>query len=282
VSLLEALLILEHTDIDKRGPTDPQAWSEFAQASRLMYADRDRYIGDPDFVAVPVDGLLDPKYIAARAALVTPVAGPSPGPGNPPGAGVRAVDDTREPGGTSHFVVVDTAGDVVSMTTTVESVFGSGRMTHGFVLNNQLTDFSFTAKDKDGAPTANAVAANKRPRSSMSPSVVLDRQGRLVAAVGSPGGSSILAYNLKALVAVLDWRMSMQDAVALPNMVARGGRITAETAKFAPGVVAGLTARGLTITPSEGEESGLQGVLVRDGVLTGGADPRREGVALGF
>ena len=282
LALLQALLILEHTDIDRRGPADPQAWSLFIQASRLMYADRDRYVGDPAFVSVPVEGMLDPAYVAGRAALITAKVGPPPSAGTPPGAPARGGDATDEPGGTSHFVVVDGRGNVVSMTTTVESVFGSGRMVHGFLLNNQLTDFSFVPRDKSGAPVANAVAPLKRPRSSMSPAIVLDRQGRLVAAVGSPGGNAILAYNLKALVGVLDWGLSMQEAVALPNLVARGASVGGEADKFAPGVVEGLSARGIVVTPGRGEGSGLHGVLVRGGVLTGGADPRREGEARGF
>jgi len=281
-AILQGLMILEHTDIASRGPADPQAWSLFVQASRLMYADRDRYFADPAFVSVPVEGLLDPAYVASRAALITPVAGPPPPPGSPKGAGPRAPDATQEPGGTSHFVIVDARGDVVSMTTTVESIFGSGRMVQGFVLNNQLTDFSFAPKESDGAPAANAVAPGKRPRSSMSPIVVLDRKGRLVAALGSPGGNSIPAFNLKALVGVLDWNLSMQEAAALPNIVARGPSIVGEAGKLLPGVSEGLAARGIVVTPGRGEGSGVHGVLVRGGVLTGGADPRREGVAIGF
>ena len=282
VALLQGLMILEHTDIDKRGPADPQAWYLFAEASRLMYADRDRYVGDPAFVSVPVEGLLDPAYVKARAALIGPTAGPAPAAGRPRGAPARAADATVEPGGTSHFVIVDAAGNVVSMTTTVESMFGSGRMVNGFILNNQLTDFSFSPLDPSGAPAANAVAAGKRPRSTMAPVIVLDRKGALVAAVGSPGGPAILAFNLKALVGVLDWGLSMQQAVALPNLIAKGNAFAGEADAFAPGIVAGLAARGVVVKPGMGEGSGLHGVLVRDGKLTGGADPRREGVARGF
>lgn len=282
VALLQGLMILEHTDIDKRGPTDPQAWFLFGEASRLMYADRDRYVGDPAFVDVPVEGLLDPAYIKARAALIGPRAGPPPAAGRPPGAPPRGADATAEPAGTSHFVIVDAAGNVASMTTTVESTFGSGRMVHGFILNNQLTDFSFSPRDPDGAAAANAVAPGKRPRSTMAPVIVLDRKGALVAAVGSPGGPAILAYNLKALVGVLDWGLSMQEAVALPNLIARGRTFAGEAEDFAAGVIAGLAERGAPLTPGMGEGSGLHGVVVRDGKLLGGADPRREGVARGF
>jgi gamma-glutamyltranspeptidase/glutathione hydrolase len=281
--LLEALGLLQRTDIDKRGSADPEAWSQFAQASRLMYADRDTYIGDPAFVTVPTEGLLDPAYLDARAKLITEPAGPPPAPGHPRGAPATAADATAEPGGTSHFVIVDATGDVLSMTTTVESVFGSGRMADGFMLNNQLTDFSFRPRGANGAPVANAPAAGKRPRSSMAPAIVLDRQGRFVAALGSPGGNSILAFNLKGLVGVLDWRLPMQTALALPNLIARGASVGGETDKFAPGVVEGLAARGIAVSSGGGGEgSGLHGVEARNDGLEGGADPRREGVALGF
>jgi gamma-glutamyltranspeptidase/glutathione hydrolase len=281
--VLEALGLLERTDIDRHGPADSQGWCLFVQASRLMYADRDRYEGDPDFVSVPTDGLLGAGYLDQRARLIGPAAGRAPKPGTPPGAGVRAPDRTLEPGGTSHFVIVDPAGDVVSMTSTVESVFGSGLMVGGFFLNNQLTDFSFQPKDPDGAPAANALAPGKRPRSAMSPTIVLDRQGRFVAAVGSPGGPGIIDYDLKALVGLLDWKLSIQQAIDLPNVIARGDVYDAETAKFAPGVLQGLAVCNVhPVTGTGAEGSGLHGVEAVPGGLRGGADPRREGVARGF
>jgi gamma-glutamyltranspeptidase/glutathione hydrolase len=280
-ALLEAMGLFEHTDIARQGPKTVQGWYLISQVSRLMYADRDRYFGDPDFVSVPVDGLLDPAYLKARAALIDPdKAGPAPRAGTPKGAGPRAPDATREPGGTSHFVIVDAEGNAVSMTTTVESIFGTGRMVDGFFLNNQLTDFSFSPKETDGVPAANAVAPGKRPRSTMSPVIVLDRQGRLVAALGSPGGNAILAYNIKALVAVLDWKMPMQDAFALPNLIARGEPYFSETDKYAPGIVEGLAAKGVKLqSGGSAEGSGLHGIMVTPRGLSGGADPRREGVA---
>jgi gamma-glutamyltranspeptidase/glutathione hydrolase len=165
----------------------------------------------------------------------------------------------------------------------VESIFGSGRMVDGFFLNNQLTDFSFSPKEVDGVPAANAVAGGKRPRSSMAPAIVLDRQGRLVAAVGSPGGPSILAFNLKALVGVLDWKLPMQDALALPNLIAAGTFYASEPAKYPPGVVEGLAAKGVKLTGGAfGEGSGLHGIERVPQGLRGGADPRREGVARGY
>lgn len=283
LAVIQALQMLEHTDIGKRGPTDPVAWTLLAQAERVMYADRDRYVGDPSFVTVPVDGLLDPKYVAQRAKLVTPTAGEAPPFGHPKGAPKVGIDMTKEPGGTTHLVVVDTAGNVVSMTTTVESIFGNGRMVGGFFLNNQLTDFSFSPKEKDGAPAANAIAPGKRPRSSMAPLIVLDKKGKLVAALGSPGGNAILSYNLKAMVGLFYWGLNMQQAVSLPNVVARGDNFSGDADLFGPEMLAALNARGVNVKVGQLETSGLHGVIVRpNGVLEGGADPRREGVAKGL
>ncbi len=273
-----ALGILNHTDIAKRNASDEKAWFEFAQASRLAYADRDRYVGDPAFVKVPLAGLLAPNYLAKRAALVGEKAGPVTF-GQPEGAPDYATDKTLEPGGTSHFIVVDQYGNVLSMTTTVESIFGSGRMVDGFFLNNQLTDSSFSPSDPDGVPAANAPAPGKRPRSSMAPAIVL-KNGRFYAAAGSPGGSAIQAYNLKALVAILGWKMSPQDAVALPNLVAKGDKFNADP--FPADIMKGLADRDMPLDTARGEESGIQAIIVKNGGYLGGADPRREGRARGF
>ena len=282
-AVLEGLGILDRTDIAKQR-NNVEGWYLFSQASRLMYADRDRYYGDPDFVTVPMEGLLEPAYLDARAKLIAqPNAGPPPEPGKPKGAPNVGPDHTAEPGGTTHFVIVDAAGNVISMTTTVESVFGDGRMVAGFFLNNQLTDFSFSPKESDGAPAANAVAGGKRPRSSMAPAIVLDKQGRFVAAIGSPGGPSILAFNLKGLVGVLDWKLPVQDAINLPNLIAAGNIYASEPARYQAGVVDGLAAKGVKVTGGPfGEGSGLQGVEMTSKGLRGGADPRREGVAKGY
>ena len=280
---LEGLGLLARTDINKRGPTDPTAWLQLAQAERLMYADDQRYLADPAFVKAPVEGLLDGGYLDARAKLITNNAGPAPSFGLPKGAPHVGPDATHEPGGTSSFVIVDAFGNVVCMTTTVESLFGDGRMVDGFLLNNQLTDSSFSPKDKDGTPAANAVGPGKRPRSSMSPTIILDHTGRFVMAVGSPGGLAIPAYVLKAVVGVMDWKLSMQQAIDLPNLVAIGDFMFGETGKFAPGVVQGLSDHGVTLHTGFGAEgSGLHGVMIRDGFLEGGADTRREGVARGY
>jgi len=280
VALLQALMMLDHTDIASRGPKDPVAWVELAEAERLMYADRDRYVGDPAFVKVPVEALLDPAYVASRAASIGRHAGPAPQPGALPV--VAGLDHTVEPGGTSQVVVVDNEGNVLSMTTTVENIFGSGRMVDGFFLNNQLTDFSFSPVEKDGVAAANAVAPGKRPRSSMSPVIVLDRQGNFVAALGSPGGSAILAYNLKTLVALFDWGLPMQEAIDLPNLTARSDTFVGEPDRFGPELVKALAERGIVMKDTGLEVSGIQGVIVRPSGLEGGADSRREGVTAGY
>jgi gamma-glutamyltranspeptidase / glutathione hydrolase len=278
VALLQMLEILEHTDIARRNAEDPQAWFLFAQASRLMYADRDRYVGDPHFVTVPIERLLDPAYVKERAQLIGTHAGAAPVAGDIPLT--RGRDATTESEGTSHFVVLDGDGDVVSMTTTVESVFGSGRTVGGFVLNNQLTDFSFAPTGADGETVANAVHGGKRPRSSMSPVIVLDKHGAVYAALGSPGGNAILEYNAKTLVALLAWKMTLKQAIELPNLIARGDTFSGEMPRFAPALLSGLRARGIELRSGHAENSGLHGLVrLKDGSYEGAADSRREGVA---
>jgi gamma-glutamyltranspeptidase / glutathione hydrolase len=278
VALLQLLGILEHTDVARRGPEDPQAWFLFGEASRLMYADRDRYVADPDFVAVPVEQMLEPTYLTARAGLIHDRVGPPPAPGIFAGF-ARATDTTLEAVGTSHFVVVDAGGNAVSMTTTVETYLGSGRVVGGFVLNNELTDFALDPVE-GGRPAANAIAGGKRPRSSMAPVIVLDLKGNFIGALGSPGGNAILAYNGKTLLGTLAWGLPLQQAIDLPNLIARGKEFAAETSRFPQSVVDGLAARGAVVTPGRGEESGIHGVFMGpDGKLMGGADPRREGFA---
>ncbi|MBX9616268.1 MAG: gamma-glutamyltransferase family protein, partial [Caulobacteraceae bacterium] len=281
VALLQLLAMAETPDaaaVLEEGETSAAAWTLFAQLQRLMYADRDRYVGDPAYVGVPVAGLLDPDYVAERAALAPGLTGAAAA-GTPPGGVFRSADTTMEAAGTSHFVVVDAAGNAVSMTTTVESIFGSGRMAAGFFLNNQLTDFAFAPARADGSPAANAVAAGKRPRSSMAPVIILDQEGRLVGALGSPGGPSILAYNAKALIATLVWGLPVQAAFDLPNLVTRGAGFGADTARFGPTLEAGLLERGIRLAPNTSENSGLHGGIWRNGRWDGGADDRREGVA---
>jgi gamma-glutamyltranspeptidase/glutathione hydrolase len=288
ISVNEIMGALAHFEFDAAGADAPSNWALFADAQRLAYADWGAHIGDDRVVRVPVQGLLSPAYLASRAALIAatrPLAAAAPGDPwayEPGGQAVRHGEDaTLDVPGTSHFVVVDAEGDVVAMTASVESAFGSTRMAGGMILNNQLTDFSFRPVDRAGAPAVNAVAPGKAPRSSMSPTIVLDADGGFLFASGSPGGASIIAYTTKSLIGVLDWGLTPQQAVDLPNLVARGDVVRVESARALPGLVEGLRAMGYDVQESAGETSGLHAVLRHpDGTLEAGVDPRREGVAL--
>lgn len=283
VAVLQGLRIASHMPALAGGVHDPKAWQALIEAERLMYADRDRYEGDTARFMAMENGYLDDGYANARAQTVVPgQPNPAPQPGTPPGYTPFAADKTIEPGGTTHFVIRDSYGNVASMTTTVESLFGTGRMVDGFFLNNQLTDFSFTPVLPSGEPVANAVAGGKHPRSSMAPILVFDKTGRrVIATVGSPGGKSIIAYDLKVLVGLLDWNLSMQKAIDLPNIVASGDSIRIEKAAMEPAIWDGLTQMGYKLTAVQGEESGLNGFAIRpDGSYDGGTDPRREGEVL--
>ena len=270
--------ILERFPLAQSGADTADGWHLFIEASRLAYADRDHYVGDPAFADVPSQGLLDGVYLSERAGLIDlDQAIGEVRHGVPPGAPQTADDVTDDAPGTSHFVVVDADGDVVSMTTSVESPFGSGRMAGGFFLNNQLTDFAFEARGEAGQLRPNAAAPGKRPRSSMSPTIVLDGDGQFVLATGSPGGNSIIAYTAKTLIAMLDWAMSPQQAADLPNVVARGDIVRIEEG-FDPELIETLRARGFEIEGGRGENSGVHIVRVgEDGALVGAADPRRDG-----
>ena len=226
LTLAMTLKLLEPFNIG-RG-RDQAMWGRamhlIAEAEKVAYADRNRYMGDPDFVGVP-RGVLDPAYLASRRRLIDPRnAMGRPKPGRPPGVTVQAfgADATVEAAGTTHFSIVDGDGNAVSMTSTIEGAFGSGVWAAGFLLNNELTDFSFRPRDRSGRPAANAVGPGKRPRSSMAPTLVFGPDGRFKAAVGSVGGSSIIYYVVKALVALLDWEMSAQEACDLVNFGSRG------------------------------------------------------------
>ncbi len=273
---------------DSAGAESPQNWVAFAQAQRLAYADRDQHVGDSEFVDVPVSGLLNPEYWSQRAKDAgRDNAGDELSAGNPwaydqtslPEKKVAyGADSTVDVAGTSHFVVVDAAGDVVSLTASVESIFGSTRMAGGMFLNNQLTDFARTAYDENGKPLANRIEPQKRPRSSMSPTIVIDEKGEFLMATGSPGGNSIIAYTAKTLVGVFEWGLSPQQAVELPNLVARGKRVRIEKDRAGDKLIAGLKEYGFNVRESAGENSGLSVVLKRsDGSLQGGVDSRREG-----
>ncbi len=285
VAMAMILGMLDTIDFTEAGAEDPANWAVFLEAQRLAYADRDRFVGDDAFFPVPVTGLVDLERLAARAAAINPdaaMARAEPGdpwafdPADPPSAPIGE-DATAETPGTSHFVIVDAAGDVVSMTTTVEGPFGSARMAGGFFLNNQLTDFSFRPTDASGALSANAVAPGKRPRSSMSPTIVLSADGGFLFATGSPGGNSIIAYVAKSLVGVLAWGLSPQEAADLPNFVARGDVVRFEPDRTPQSLIDALSERGFVLEPRR-LTSGLQSVLRTEDGYVGAADIRREGV----
>lgn len=261
---------------------DPEAVHAYAEAARLAYADRDAYLGDPDFVDVPVAGLLDPAYVRRRAALIgNRSMGVAP-PGVPPGLlGDRVVVRGAERPSTSHISIVDAFGQALSMTTTVEDAFGSRQMVHGFMLNNQLTDFSAVPRDAAGHLVANRVQPGKRPRSSMTPVLVFDRAtGRLEMTLGSPGGSAIVNYVGKVLIGTLDWGLTLQEAMALPNFGSRNGPTELEAGRVDAALAPALEARGHIVELTE-QTSGVQGIERTASGWFGGADPRREGVARG-
>ena len=282
IAVLQMLGVLEGRDLSKVKPGSPEAVHLFAEAGRLAFADRNRYVGDDRFVEVPVGGLVDKAYLAGRAKLVTD--GKAMGraePGVPAGVKVAYADDEHEGRpGTSQVVAVDREGNAVSMTTSIEYFFGSRLMVRGFFLNNQLTDFNFQPVEA-GRLTANALAPGKRPRSSMSPFVVTDaKTGRLEQVVGSPGGSLIIGYVAKALVGTLDWKLDMQAAIDLPNRGSRGGATEVEKGTELEATIPALKAMGHDARAID-MTSGLAGIRRTKDSWEAGADPRREGVARG-
>ena len=292
IAVAQMLGILETRDMHALAPRDGVPGAEalhlFSEAGRLAYADRNRYAADADFVPLPgrgVPSLIDKGYLAKRAALIGARSlGVAPA-GTPPGMEVAwGMDTAIETPSTSHLVVVDANGAGLSMTTTVEDAFGSRQMVDGFILNNQLTDFSFDSVDAAG-PIANRVQAGKRPRSAMSPTIVFDKaSGKLVLAVGSPGGSAIINFVAKVLVGTLDWDMNMQQAISMPNFGSRNGPTELEAGRFPQQTIDVLKARGHTVRSGD-MNSGLHGVqrisVNGEPRWFGGADPRREGVAKG-
>ena len=282
ITVLQILGLLQRFDMGAEKPLSVLAAHRFAEASRLAYADRDRYLADPDFVKMPLAGMIDPNYLAARSALIDDDrAAPDAVPGNPPGAATIGSSQRQfEPVSTSHMVIVDSEGNIVTFTTTVENAFGSRLMADGFILNNQLTDFSFKPS-ADGRPIANRAAAGKRPRSSMAPVIVFDRAtGVPLYALGSPGGANIIDYVAEALVALLDWHLSPAEAAALPHVINRNGPTVLEADRGLESVGAALTAMGDTVK-FDSIDSGLNIVALGGNGMVGASDPRREGVALG-
>ena len=285
VTTLQILGILQNYDLSVMGPgpggsANLRAAHLIAEASRLAFADRNAYIADPGFTPVPVAGLLDPGYLKRRADAISPDGSMGKAVPGKPGAKAGLAPDAG-PGGlsTTHLSVIDSYGNALAMTTSIEKAFGSKLMVRGFMLNNQLTDFSFRP-NKGTTPVVNRAAPGKRPRSSMSPTLVFDGQGRAVMAVGSPGGSRIIGYVVKTLISALDWDMDIQAAIELPHFVNRNGATDLEKGTDAEALEAGLQSLGHEVRIRH-MTSGLHGIMAAPAGLTGGADPRREGVALG-
>lgn len=277
VAVLQILGLLEHTNISALKPNSEQAIHYFSQASRIAFADRNVYMGDPDFTEVPTQALLNKSYIKSRATLITEkdqhaVAG------DPVNYLSYAQDDSYELPSTSHVSIVDSFGNAVSMTSSIEMAFGSTVMVNGYILNNQLTDFSLSPR-KNGKLVANRVEPGKRPRSSMSPVMVFNEDGSLRLVVGSPGGSRIIDYVAQVVVGVLDWNLSVQEAINLPRTTNRNDYTSLEKGTVIESLAPALTSRGHKVRVLD-LNSGLHGVEVKNNKLYGAADPRREGVAL--
>ena len=282
VAVSQVLGIVEPFDL-RATPLNPEAVHLIVEAERLAFADRARYLADPGFVPVPVTGLLDKDYLAGRQALIDParaqktVTAGTP-PVVPPSAFGR--DHTKEKGGTSQVSVVDRWGEAFSLTTSIESAFGARTMVRGFLLNNQLTDFSFLPKDEDGTAIANRVEPGKRPRSSMDPTIIFGPDGALEYVLGSPGGPAIILFNLKTIFALIDWNLDVAEAAALVNFGGTAHGVFLETDARWDWLAGALTAKGHDVKRMP-MTSGLHVIAVTPDGLEGGADPRREGVALG-
>ncbi|MCT8989403.1 gamma-glutamyltransferase [Chelativorans sp. SCAU2101] len=278
----QILGMVSHFNLAALGPDDPESWRIIGEATRLAFADRDMYMADSDFVSMP-QGLLNASYLEERAALIrrtTALPAEEVKAGTPPWdkAEFRLPGIAPELPSTSHFVIVDEEGNIASMTTSIESGFGSRQMAAGFLLNNQLTDFAFSPQN-GGEAVANRVEPGKRPRSSMSPTIIL-KEGKPVFALGSPGGSNIIPYVANAIIALVDWKMDMQQAVSLPHLSNRFGTYDLEAGTPAEELADDLQALGFETRVTE-LNSGLHGVAITPDGLQGGADPRREGVAVG-
>jgi len=280
--VLAMLKQLERFDMKGLGKDNPVSWHLFGESQRLAYADREKWIGDPGFVAVPTKGLADPAYLGARSALINAgdrMAKAEAGmPAGAPTARVNAADN--EVAGTTNFAVADSAGNITTWTSTVEKTFGSGLVAEGFVLNNELTDFNFAPEDQ-GKLTANHVQPGKRPRSAMSPTIVYDASGKPILAIGAAGGVTIIAQVTKAIIGVLDWGLPVEEAIALPQLIAIGDRFAVEKGTMLETMIPAFTAIGhkpvATALPLK-----LNGVQRVAGGWRGGADARGEGRPAGY
>ena len=282
IAVLQILKLIERFPSEQLKPDSASGIHLFAQASRLAFADRNRYLGDPAFIKVPVAGLLNSAYLKDRSALIGESTDMGEAPfGTPPMLKAEfGTGDTAEREGTSHFSIVDDDGRVVSMTTTVEYFLGAEMMVGGFVLNNQLTDFSFVPV-QNGKPVANAPAPGKRPLSSMAPVIVFDKNGKFLIAAGSPGGPAIIDYVAQSLIAMLDGGLDPARAVALPHVIEPNGPLLLENAPALTALAPKLGAMGYEVKTMANESSGLHVIKRVEGGYIGAADPRREGVAIG-
>ncbi|WP_416305559.1 gamma-glutamyltransferase [Neptunicella sp. SCSIO 80796] len=279
LTVLQIMLMLEEQNMQDFAPNSKEAVHLFTQASRLAYADRDMYMADTDFTHLPFAALINRSYLHRRAEKINPLKDmgwAKPGQPYPPSA--LGLDNSYEIPNTSHFSIVDKEGNVLSMTSSIEMGFGSGVMVGGFLLNNQMTDFATNPKNGEHW-LLNRIEPGKRPRSSMAPTIVLDKQGQPTLLIGSPGGSSIIDYVAQSLIAILDWGMDVQQAINLPKVVNRNRYTELESGTALESLQAPLEAMGHKVRLTH-LNSGLHGIQLHYGVLTGGADPRREGVVV--
>ncbi|MFK7996207.1 MAG: gamma-glutamyltransferase [Granulosicoccus sp.] len=277
----QILGLVQPFELQELGPTSVESWRLIGDASRLAFADRGRYMADSDYVPMPTEGLVSPEYLEQRSLLLkSNKALETVSAGTPEWdhAMLMADDESIEFTSTSHFSIVDSIGNVVSITTTIENGFGSRLMSGGFLLNNELTDFSF-ATHNQGVPIANRVEPGKRPRSSMAPTVVM-KSGKPYMVVGSPGGSRIIGYVAKTIIAHLDWGMNVQESINMPHAVNRFGTFDLEEATGAVDLQSELEEIGYKVSV-RGLNSGIHAIVIEDNLLMGGADPRREGIAIG-
>ena len=279
VAVIQILGQLQRFDLAKYQPNSAEALHLYTQSSRLAFADRNRYIADADFVSVPTAGLIEPSYLAKRSLLIDPNKDMGKAvSGTPKGALALANDSAIERPSTTHLSIIDGQGNAVSMTSSIENGFGSALMVEGFILNNQLTDFSLAPK-KDGQWVANRVQPNKRPRSSMAPMMVFNKDNSLKLLVGSPGGSRIINYVAQTIIGVLDWQLDPQEAINLPKITNRNNGTTLERGTAVEALKPLLEAKGHQVQIRD-LNSGIHAIEVTTSGFIGGADPRREGVVL--
>ena len=280
MTVIQILKLLEKQNLAQYKPLSADAVHLFSQAAKLAYADRGKYMADADFVKVPVEGLINEAYLQKRSALITSKDMGKASAGVPPNANVNWKDaKSPEQASTTHFSIIDKQGNGFSMTSSIEMAFGSTVMVRGFLLNNQLTDFSFS-EEKDGELIANRVQAGKRPRSSMSPFMVFDKNNELMMVIGSPGGSRIINYVAKTILGVLEWKLDIQEAISLPHFVNRNGATDLEENTNAATLKSALETKGHKVSVRD-LNSGLHGIMRTKNGLEGGADPRRVGKAQG-